>query len=443
MSATIFISHSCKDKEDVAPPADAAPELIQRYRRLEFARSLRAKLLDRLDAEPKFIPFLDVRGGLQAGDIWENGLHQALRSCSGAVVLLSPEAIESGWVLKEATILSWRVFLDEPVVLIPIVLGVSTNDLEKKGFGPLSLNRIQWVRVEGTSSDDIESAVEATVDALVAQLPESPLVAGNVLSPTQRWVEEFAKLLSEVIPSSGALRNDCLIRMCNALTITGDRLKVIDDSPYRGLASETLLAKHTQVGRLLRQAGKPAKPQREILKSLVAPLWVDAAPASRLLYAAAQKKVAVIDANETVSAGDYVKRALCSSIGPPRLVVPSSETDGTHASAMENIVLALNRYLPIEDPIELETQVVEEGPHFVILGRGLALASVLEEVTTTYPQLTFVVAAGENPGKVLTGGWETRGMLLHPRLHAAGGKDRELAGVRYRNQLKSYVESEA
>src|SRR4051812_34070242 len=129
MRPSIFLSHSCKDR-DLAPPEGlSAGERRRRADRLAFARRLRKSLAERLDATGRYDVWLDVRGGLQAGQDWRHGIHRALRGCAGAVILLSPEALESGWVLKETTILTWRAFLGEQILVIPVLLGVGEADL--------------------------------------------------------------------------------------------------------------------------------------------------------------------------------------------------------------------------------------------------------------------------------------------------------------------------
>src|SRR5688572_20358227 len=156
MSATVFISHSCKDNETAPLAGLSAQQAADRAKRLKFARSVRDQLYAKLNKTKGLEVFLDVRGGLKASDVWRNGLHAALRTCSAGVVLLTPESLESGWVLKEATILSWRVFLGEPVVLVPIVLDVTPEDLEKRGFGALNLDAIQWLAVKGTDTAEVK-----------------------------------------------------------------------------------------------------------------------------------------------------------------------------------------------------------------------------------------------------------------------------------------------
>ncbi len=92
--------------------------------------------------------WLDKRN-LEAGGLWREGIHEGLGSCDGAVLLLSTEALESGWVLKEATILTWRFFLGSRVRIVPILLDpVTSGSLSQKGFGPLGVGEIQAVKAD-------------------------------------------------------------------------------------------------------------------------------------------------------------------------------------------------------------------------------------------------------------------------------------------------------
>ena len=158
--------------------------MAARAERLAFARKLRDTLHSALEKDKRYEVFLDVRGGLTAGDIWQDGLHSALRNCAAGVVLLTPESLESGWVLKEATILSWRVFQREPILLVPVVLGVTDDDLVEP--------RIRRPRARpdpvGARHRHRRRAVASAVTRIVAALradSAQPLVADKVLPPTE------------------------------------------------------------------------------------------------------------------------------------------------------------------------------------------------------------------------------------------------------------------
>jgi len=434
MIPTIFISHSCKDHEQ-QPPAGLPPaDLAARAERLAFARKLRDRLHARLKTDERWHIFLDVRGGLEAGDIWQDGLHTALRSCSGGVVLLTPESLESGWVLKETTILSWRVFLREKLILVPIVLGVSEADLTKRGFGALDLTQIQWVRVDAPTDEELDQAVDATVAAL-SPIASSTLADDQTLPPTERWIQQLAYRLNEVVPQGPTtLRNDYLVRMCQALSIAPEERTRFDADPLINLASQALVANSDQIVRFLNRAGAPTKEQREELTKAVAALWVDPMPASRLLLAAGIGRVVAIDATETRSAREYVLRAFCNDIDPDRIVEPNDVTEGSDQDVIDEIEDSLRQVLPIENAAALTSDVENNGPVFVLLGPSSSRPSVLTAVTGSYPQLTFVTATGTNPRERL-GTWLDRAMLLQPLLQPS----RETAASRFRNRLVKFV----
>jgi len=106
---TIFISHSCKDNEQ-APPSTLSPQdAAARTGRLAFSRKLRAAMVTALEKDPRYKVFLDVRGGLKPGDIWQDGLHRALRTCSAGLVLLTPESLEmlASAATRSQMVLTW------------------------------------------------------------------------------------------------------------------------------------------------------------------------------------------------------------------------------------------------------------------------------------------------------------------------------------------------
>ncbi|MCW5616673.1 MAG: toll/interleukin-1 receptor domain-containing protein, partial [Rhodocyclaceae bacterium] len=145
--ARIFISHSCKDVE-IADDVPFEDEADPRKQRLKYARHIRDEV-ERLLGDD-FEVLLD-RKLLDPGDRWPIKLLRWLGDCDGAVLLLSEDAIESKWVLQEATVLTWRRHLRPDFRLIPVRLGALTDEaLAAAGFGPLQISDIQAARVEGT-----------------------------------------------------------------------------------------------------------------------------------------------------------------------------------------------------------------------------------------------------------------------------------------------------
>jgi len=432
MSATVFISHSCKDNETAPPAGLSAQQAADRAERLKFARRVRDQLHAKLNKTKGLEVFLDVRGGLKASDVWRNGLHTALRTCSAGVVLLTPESLESGWVLKEATILSWRVFLGEPVVLVPIVLGVTPEDLEKRGFGALNLDAIQWLAAMGTDDAEIKRVAKEAAELIATKIPK-PLAQARPLQPPEAWIQEFAVCLGRAIGTTTPdLNNQYLVGMCRELGIAPADADRFDGDPLINLASQALFADEDQIVRFLRHAGAPPEPQRAELQQAVAALWVDPTPASRLLTEKAT--VIAIDASEAASAREYVARAFCNKVAWDRVVQPSDVTGGSDADVIAEIKTSLEAVLPIEDLPELNLDIQKNGRAYVILGPGSSRPSVLDSVTTAWPPLTYIVAAGPKPQEKL-GKWWSKALRLYPLLQPS----REKAAFRFRNRLAKLV----
>lgn len=80
----------------------------------------------------------------------------------GAVILLTRDAVASPWVLKEATILAWRLSIDTNFRLFTVRFPDVTDEmLAAAKFGPLMLGQIQ--RIAAVEPDDIAADVRAAL----------------------------------------------------------------------------------------------------------------------------------------------------------------------------------------------------------------------------------------------------------------------------------------
>lgn len=127
----VFISHSSRGD------ADAASVLSAIRRALKAAR---------------FEPLVDERG-LKGGDDWRLRLHTWMSHCDAAILLLSRQALESDWVLQEATILTARRVVQgldhtvETFLLLPVLVGITMKDVSAHpAFAELDLPSIQALR---------------------------------------------------------------------------------------------------------------------------------------------------------------------------------------------------------------------------------------------------------------------------------------------------------
>jgi hypothetical protein len=68
-------------------------------------------------------------------------------------------------VLKETTILTWRAFLGEQVLVIPVLLGVGRADLAAHGFEPSGVSAIQAEEVPDGRGGDVDGFLRRRIRA--------------------------------------------------------------------------------------------------------------------------------------------------------------------------------------------------------------------------------------------------------------------------------------
>ena len=429
MKPSIFVSHSCKDREHSAPPNLPMQARRDRADRLEFARRVRRQLFDRLSGSGRYEVWLDVRGGLRAGDLWRDGIHRALRDCQGAVILLSPEALESPWVLKEATILTWRALLGEPVLVIPVLLGISASDLPKHGFDPSGISALQAASVLRPTASECDRVVELIVDRFHEKLPvDVQLTASGWSSMVERWLAELARLLRE--PDESYARG-----MFEILGLDFDDRERFSD-PYGTIATELLDTGTDEVLDVLNLlSGVRTPDQKALMRRSVEALWVAARAANRLPAIAARShapRLVAIDAVEPITGRDYVERAYCGKLRTDRIFAPDDHTDGTLEEIITRISGLLSEYLPTEDPTRLTEDVRRNGPAYLVLGPAASRGDVIRELVRRFPQLTLVIMTGSDLSRLKEYAADTE--LLQPALGA-----REIDGRRYRRRLEAFA----
>lgn len=120
MMPVLFVSHSSRDN-------DFAKEIVALIEHVSPCKAV-----------------LDARD-LEQGDAWKPQLYQWMARCHAALILLTPEALASNWVLQEATVLRARKAL-EPGFRVFVVVAPDlkqTCAARWKLFEPLGLDEIQ------------------------------------------------------------------------------------------------------------------------------------------------------------------------------------------------------------------------------------------------------------------------------------------------------------
>lgn len=428
MQPSIFLSHSCKDR-DLSPPAGLSVDQQRgRAERLEFARRLRRRLFDRLQEAKRYQVWLDVRGGLQTGQNWRDGIHQALGRCSGAVILLSPEALQSGWVLKETTILLWRAFLGERVLVIPVLLGVGPAELVVHGFEPAGVTSIQAEVVP-----DGRCEVDEVVDRIIARFADwfqedVSSQPSTRSSPVDRWLDETARLLHEDDERYARMMFEVLQLEYGDAERFGE--------PFRTVANELLVTGTDEILDVLDTlAGVRTADQKAMLRRAVEALWVNAGAANRVPLVAARAdppRIVAIDGDEPITGRQYVDRAYCGKIRADRIFAPDDHTDGSREQTLARIEDLLAGYLPVRNPQRLAADLQRNGPVYLVLGPTSCRIGVVDELMRRYPTLTVIALIGRDPA--------TRAVLPAACTYLAPPLgEREDEGRYFRNRLASFA----
>jgi hypothetical protein len=168
--------------------------------RLRFALAVRTELVARLDpggpADGTGTVWFDRRR-LEPGDEWELDIVEALHTCEAAVLLLTPDALESPWVLREATVLGDRRSRWPGLRLVPVLFAGTTYETLGKNPWWAALDIARWQTVQAPrgafegdgAANDLTFIVDAVVGKLAAlSEPRDPSM--------ERWSEEVQAFLS-------------------------------------------------------------------------------------------------------------------------------------------------------------------------------------------------------------------------------------------------------
>jgi len=381
----IFLSHSCKDSE-ISDAILLDDEQDPRRRRLKFARTVRDRVVEILS--DRFTPLLD-RELLDPGDRWRTKLLHWLGICDGAMILLSEDSIESRWVLQEATVLTWRKWLQQPFVLVPVVLGhLPKEKLAEKGFAPLQLDEIQAARLDAAVELNTANA-ELLADTVAQRF--LGLAAGSEDNELQRWIEDVAVRLKEV-------DEKILARACTPLGIDDEDWAHFPDRPT--MVASHLLYANLQDARKALESLKPGFTQQGSFAAIVAlvlPIWVHAEAAAGIVAPSrngAIPRAFALNTAEFDTARDYLQRAFCcpSWWNTRCLYFDEPLGEGQEEEAFERLRqhVASTLCIPPTFPSDMIRSLVEAYPFFVILGEHSPLSPQLRALMADSQELRSI-----------------------------------------------------
>jgi hypothetical protein len=238
---------------------------------------------------------------LPDGSLWPKQLHEWLAKSHAGLILLTGHALASDWVLKEATILTWRQSLerDFKVFIASDAATLTDEALKTNRYGPLSIPSIQ--RIESLDAATIVGRVRAGLG------PTPPVTL------FERLVSDLTDLMIGTVKP-------------NTLKVLAERIRVEPPAwqPGRDEAEQYVeeiarrllgesLGGFTGVNDVIRELLKTVQvePLTDILNFL-APYWVDAEVAGRLRALSVRQPSGAAALNATLpfhSGLMYIRRA--------------------------------------------------------------------------------------------------------------------------------------
>ena len=329
------------------------------------------------------------RTRLAAGDEWSDILHDWLAECQASVLLLSARALDRPWVLKEATILSFRRERDHGFPLIPVLLpGVDWAQVANRpGLAALALDKWQ-ATLPGASAAEVAAIVRAKLAGL---LPTS-------LTPLDRLQSVLENRICHA--NATAIEQVCedLLGEQIVWTVETDRqrqrARVFARAIARGRLGRLSLP---GVAKSL-SAAALAKEHVQKVIDLAASVWVDEEVAARLRAAAdgraGASRVVALNNESKHGATMTVWRAQLPDIGDNIYFVAGGGSDDLENELPQRICSAyyeanrdrLDDFDDAQDMLGLQSE-----PIFIVLPPPIPDEALLQQLHVMCPKAVFIL----------------------------------------------------
>lgn len=384
------MSHSCKDGLLANPKPGTDPVKLARLR---FAQTLRSALAARLDpggaGDGSGAVWFD-RKRLEPGDEWELDIVGALHDCEAAVLLLTPDALESPWVLREATVLADRRSRWPGLRLVPVLLAGTRRETlaQHPWWAALDITRWQPVQAPHGAFEgaDAVSDLAAIVDQVATKLADLATPKDPAL---ERWTEDVRAFLAglaqadqtsglnaaaEVLRLKRPLRWDrpALDSLARALLQTD--VVELDDAGEPRYPLLLALGRLVSIGPGRQQNIEAERALCLRLQPLAAPPGAAVAVGSvRAAQAGARPGAVLLRADDARLAQLAVRRATCDDVRITALTGVSGETPTVPAALRGPLEAFASRAARIGKPVYVVTALhPAAGDDLDALAQGLA-----------------------------------------------------------------------
>jgi TIR domain-containing protein len=325
---------------------------------------------------------------LQDGQPWPKQLHEWLARCHAGLIVLTQAALASDWVLKEATILTWRQSLDDG---FKVFIAYDTNDvtdqtLKANRYGPLSIRSIQR----------IDSLDAATIAARVRQ----GLGPAKVRTPFERLVGKLSDLMN------GKIGRNTLETLAERLRVdplwdpAGKNDEQVIEEIARRLLNEDL-GGFNGLDEIIEELATTVgvEPLKAILDFL-APYWVDAEVAGRLRALSGRQPPGAAALNTSTPAHAsfmYVRRAHDMGLGYMLPELAGGDAGQTAAEISKQICnwFRSRKYAnPRNDDASIKKEIAAwKKPVYALLPERVDF-DVLDELRREFTNVIFVMPTG-------------------------------------------------
>jgi hypothetical protein len=324
---------------------------------------------------------------LVSGVHWPRQLHQWMAKCHAAVLLLTQNAVCSSWVLKEATILAWRLSLDSQFHLFTIRFPDVTDEiLTRARFDPLNLGEVQ--RINEQSTDQIALHVREVLGAVVPKR-----------TPFDRLVGRLSDLFAQVGESTV---KDIAETICVAPPVWRPdidlRRQYVDEIAAR-LLSENL-GGYQGVDDLIEELSSTPVEIVTRIFDIVSPYWVDAEAAGRLpaLTRCNPRRAAAMNGAKVgaFTAERYVRRA--HPLSNRYRVIPTA--GGFPGGLVNHYTDEICKYIRQRENSNDSNETIiaklkKLDPFSYVVIEGLPDKESLDALLGRFPTVTFILWTGE------------------------------------------------
>lgn len=333
---------------------------------------------------------------LQAGDQWHPKLIRELFRCQGTVLLLSPHALDSDYVMEEAllSMALWEVTRERFLVLPVMLPGVRRSDLKESQLARLGLGRfdmVDWPRVAGASAPPAKMGER--LRPLVEQHGSLPYP--KVTEYVAHRIEEVpAAALSDIARELGVAHIAYASDHTNYVVSAG----LLSERPVDGFGAACTMRKALKgLLPLLRH-----KEHRQEVVDVVVPFArVPGAAAKelrRLCGTSSEGRIALLTAHRTTTAEMYVRRASESpDPWPLHTPVPRPGLDFVDSVIADIREFLVERFFVFDTLTDdelgrwLARQEEESGPVTIVLGVQPD-AEMMQRLLVAFPKLLFLFA---------------------------------------------------